>query len=69
MLKTALGVQGASRRLANLPAEWAISSTCSGTGNFELAVEAVANAVNDAKIEGREEIIASWFLHKAFMNL
>ena len=60
MVQKALTIGGASRRLANLPTEWAISSTCSGTGNFELAVTAVADAVNAAKAHGDTEITASW---------
>lgn len=39
-------------KIGNLPKNWAMGSTCSGTGNFELAVRAVVLALN-AAIEGR----------------
>ena len=34
--------------IQNLPSQWSIGSTCSGTGNFELAMHAVAEAMNEA---------------------
>lgn len=46
MVTKALNMPGALERLQNVPKQWNIASTCSGTGNFELAMEAVAKAVN-----------------------
>ena len=34
-------------RLRHVPPVWHIASTCSGTGNFELASKAIAQAIND----------------------
>ena len=33
-------------RIANLPLEWTVATTCSGCGTFEIALRSVANAMS-----------------------
>ena len=39
-------VDGVRERLANLPRDWRLATTCSGCGTFELALRAVATAMS-----------------------
>ncbi len=42
----AIDIDGVMDRIRNLPREWKVASTCTGTGTFETALNAVACAVS-----------------------
>ena len=48
MVKKVFREKHVGPHIQNLPSRWSIGSTCSGTGNFELAMHAVAEAMNEA---------------------
>ena len=46
MMARAIDVEGVADRIRNLPREWKVASTCTGTGTFETALNAVGCAVS-----------------------
>lgn len=48
LTRKVLNVDGSAARIQNLPKLWRVSSTCSGAGNFELAMNAVSEALSEA---------------------
>lgn len=45
MMSRASAVPGVLDRIENLPAEWTVASTCTGSGTFETALHGVASAM------------------------
>lgn len=52
-------IDGVDQRIANLPRDWRIATTCSGSGAFELATRAVANAMSGQLPAGDESFVVS----------
>lgn len=44
-MSRASAVPGVLDRIENLPAEWTVASTCTGSGTFETALHGVASAM------------------------
>ena len=45
-MNRALKIDGVSDRIANLPRDWSLGTTCTGSGTFEIALRAVSDAMS-----------------------